>query len=109
MRVTVNDGTQINHEGKLRGAGESFDAPDAVAQRWVDAGYAKAVSGSKNKAVSADDARNKAASKADEPAQAEEEDLSSLTVEELRQRASDQDIEGRSGMNKDELVKALGG
>ena len=35
------------------------------------------------------------------------EELQEKTVAELRDLASDQDIDGRSGMNKDELVKAL--
>jgi hypothetical protein len=44
---------------------------------------------------------------ADEPEEAA--DLDDLTVAELREQAAEQDIEGRSGMNKAELVKALGG
>jgi hypothetical protein len=40
---------------------------------------------------------------------AEKADLSDLTVAELREEASDQEIEGRSGMNKAELIEALGG
>jgi bacterioferritin (cytochrome b1) len=35
------------------------------------------------------------------------EEIIDLTVEELRDRASEADIQGRSGMSKDELVKAL--
>jgi hypothetical protein len=35
------------------------------------------------------------------------EEIIDLTVEELRERASDADIEGRSGMSKNQLVKAL--
>jgi hypothetical protein len=40
---------------------------------------------------------------------AEKADLDDLTVAELREQAAEQDIEGRSGMNKAELVEALGG
>jgi hypothetical protein len=47
---------------------------------------------------------------ADEETEDEEAaDLDDLTVAELREQAAEQDIEGRSGMNKAELVKALGG
>jgi hypothetical protein len=40
---------------------------------------------------------------------AEKADLSDLTVAELREEAAEQEIEGRSGMNKAELIEALGG
>jgi hypothetical protein len=39
----------------------------------------------------------------------EKADLDDLTVAELREQAAEQDIEGRSGMNKAELIEALGG
>lgn len=35
--------------------------------------------------------------------------LADLTVAELREEAAAQDIEGRSGMNKADLIEALGG
>jgi hypothetical protein len=46
---------------------------------------------------------------ADEDGAEEAADLDDLTVAELREQAAEQDIEGRSGMNKAELVEALGG
>ena len=39
--------------------------------------------------------------------EASKPDYSAMTVEELQERAAKADIEGRSSMNKDELVKAL--
>lgn len=39
----------------------------------------------------------------------ESDDLSGLTKAELLERAADADIDGRSSMNKDELIEALGG
>jgi uncharacterized Zn finger protein (UPF0148 family) len=44
---------------------------------------------------------------ADESEQAA--DLDDLTVAELREQAAEQDIKGRSGMNKEDLIEALGG
>jgi hypothetical protein len=98
MRVTVNDRRQLKFRGTVYRAGESLDMPAADAERWENHGRvtrAKAEQGSKNKAVQS--SANKA------------ENLSDLTVAELRQRAADAEVEGRSGMNKKQLVKALGG
>ena len=36
-------------------------------------------------------------------------EIAEMTVEEFQQRAAAEGIEGRSGMNKDELIEALGG
>lgn len=64
MRIRVSDGWQLGDEqGNLYQPGEVFDAGKEDAERWVAAGMAtKAVSGSKNKAVTT------SANKADEPA-----------------------------------------
>lgn len=35
--------------------------------------------------------------------------IAELTVDELQRRAAEEDIKGRSGMNKDQLIEALGG
>jgi predicted NBD/HSP70 family sugar kinase len=96
VRVTVNDRRQLKYRGTIYRAGESFEMPAADAERWVNHGrVTKAEQTSKNKAVTTSE--NKA------------ENLVDFSVAELRKRAADAEVEGRSGMNKKQLVKALGG
>ena len=38
-RYVVADGTQINHDGRLYEAGDTLDAPEAVAEQWLARGY----------------------------------------------------------------------
>lgn len=62
MKVKVNAGWQLGlpESGKLYYEGDSFDAPDELAEEWIGAGQASAVkpaakaeTGSANKAVTA--------------------------------------------------------
>ncbi len=43
MKVTVAEGRQVNHDGVTYGPGEEVDAPPAVADTWVHAGWAEPV------------------------------------------------------------------
>ena len=38
-RYTVAPGTQVHHDDRLYEAGESLDAPEAVAEQWLARGY----------------------------------------------------------------------
>jgi hypothetical protein len=40
MRVRVNEGTQVHHNGKLYTGGDEFDAPSEEANKWLAAGWA---------------------------------------------------------------------
>lgn len=64
MKVKVNAGWQLGlpDEAKLYYEGDTFDAPDALAEEWIAGGLAvavKAVTESKNKAVASADSPNK--------------------------------------------------
>ena len=54
-----------------------------------------------------DDGSYKGSSKSAKSGASGQEDLNDLTVVELKERAKDAGVEGTSGMNKDELVKAV--
>jgi hypothetical protein len=102
VKVRVADGWQVKHGGKNFTGGDTFEASDADAKKLVASGLVKAVSGSKNKAMTPDDAGTK-----DDGTKSS--GLAELSVKDLQQLAADKQIEGRSSMNKDELVAALGG
>jgi hypothetical protein len=41
MRIRINDNTQANHNGRVHGPGEEFDAPEDLAKKWVLYGWAR--------------------------------------------------------------------
>jgi hypothetical protein len=68
MKVTVNQGWQINHKGKLHQAGETFEMDDRTAESMIANGRVvkvkakakaptKAITESKNKAVTQAEAK----------------------------------------------------
>ncbi len=36
MRITVNDGQAVNHDGRQYQAGESLDVEDRLAAKWLE-------------------------------------------------------------------------
>jgi hypothetical protein len=59
MKIRVTDGYQVKHAGKMYRGGDTFDASEAEAKGWIDAGLAKAVGGSANKAITSAETPNK--------------------------------------------------
>lgn len=41
MKVKVIGTYQVFHDGEAYTEGDTIDAPDAVAQQWIDSGYAE--------------------------------------------------------------------
>lgn len=84
----INGGTMVEK-------GESFTVKtESLAQEFLSRGLAK-------------EAGTKEAAEAEQTFQAAGGDLSSKTVQQLREMARAQKIEGYSSMKKDELIKAL--
>lgn len=64
MKVRVRAGWQVNHDGKNLTDGEEFNANDADAKRWIEAGYVEPVEEKKSSGSKSTAAKTKPAPKA---------------------------------------------